>query len=325
MKQKILISLAILLFCGIYSFSQTNNGNEPVQIVQDVHLYEYIPFGANSKLASLNGNSSLKLNENLPRLDGATALYPVYASFVQAVYYNYYPSNYSSLSQGIVMCTQTNRAYENLINGNVDIIFCAEPSRDQIAQAAERGLEFILTPIGIDAFVFFVNRMNPIDNISSEQIRGIYSGEITNWQAVGGENAVIIPYQRPKDSGSQTILENIIMRDTPIMEPLKENVVVGMGGIVERVSDYRNYINAIGYSFLFFTTEMVRNDEIKLLSIDGIMPSRETIQSNEYPFSGTFYAITTGNETENTRRFIEWILSEEGQYLVERTGYIPIR
>jgi phosphate transport system substrate-binding protein len=55
------------------------------------------------------------------------------------------------------------------------------------------------------------------------------------------------------------------------------------------------------------------------------MPSRETIQSNEYPFSGTFYAITTGNETENTRRFIEWILSEEGQYLVERTGYIPIR
>ena len=134
-----------------------------------------------------------------------------------------------------------------------------------------------------------------------------------------------IPYQRPKDSGSQTIMENIIMGNTPIMEPLKENVVGGMGGIVERVSDYRNYINAIGYSFLFFTTEMVKNDEIKLLSIDGIMPSRETIQSNKYPFSGPFYAITTGNETENTKRFIEWILSEEGQYLVESTGYIPIR
>jgi len=115
------------------------------------------------------------------------------------------------------------------------------------------------------------------------------------------------------------------MGNTPIMEPLKENVVGGMGGIVERVSDYRNYINAIGYSFLFFTTEMVKNDEIKLLSIDGITPSRETIQSNKYPFSGPFYAITTGNETENTKRFIEWILSEEGQYLVESTGYIPIR
>jgi phosphate transport system substrate-binding protein len=322
MKQKILISLAMLLFCGIYSFSQTNNEGDPVQIVQDVNLNEYIPFRANSKVASFNGNSSLRLYENLPRLDGATALYPVYASFVQAVYPQ---ADYSSFYRGIVMCTQTNLAYENLINGNVDIIFCAEPSRNQIAQAAERGLEFILTPIGIDAFVFFVNRMNPINNISSRQIQGIYSGEITNWQAVGGENAVIIPYQRPKDSGSQTILENIIMADTPIMEPLKENVVGGMGGIVEQVSDYRNYINAIGYSFLFFTSEMVRNDEIKLLSIDGVLPTRETIQSNKYPFSGTFYAITTGNETENTKRFIEWILSEEGQYLVERTGYIPIR
>lgn len=322
MKQKILILLVILFLCGIYSFSQTNSEVEPVQIVQDVNLNEYIPFMTNSKVTSLNGNSSLKLYGNLPRLDGATALYPVYASFVQAVYPQ---SDYSSFYRGIVMCTQTHQAYENLINGNVDIIFCAEPSRDQIARAAERGLEFILTPIGIDAFVFFVNKMNTINNISSEQIRGIYSEKITNWEDVGGENADIIPYQRPKDSGSQTILENIIMKDAPIMEPFKENVVGGMGGIVERVSDYRNYINAIGYSFLFFTTEMVKNDEIKLLSIDGIMPSRETIQSNKYPFSGPFYAITTGNETENTKKFIEWILSEEGQYLVESTGYIPIR
>jgi phosphate transport system substrate-binding protein len=109
------------------------------------------------------------------------------------------------------------------------------------------------------------------------------------------------------------------------MEPLKEHLVGGMGGIIEQVSDYRNYLGAIGYSFLFFTTEMVKNDEIKLLSIDGIMPSIETIQSDEYEFTGYFYAITTGNETETTRRFIEWILSEEGQYLIEKTGYIPIR
>jgi len=105
MKQKILILSAILFLCGIYSFSQTNSEVEPVQIVQDVNFNEYIPFSANSKVASLNGNSSHKLYENLPRLDGATALYPVYASFVQAVYPQ---SNYSSLYRGIVMCTQTN-------------------------------------------------------------------------------------------------------------------------------------------------------------------------------------------------------------------------
>jgi len=319
---KLLVLLIIILFHCQYSlFSQTANNTEPVVIVQDVNLYDYIPFHENSRTASSTIRSSFSLSGNVPRLDGATALYPVYASFVQAVYP---PADYSEFSRGIVRCTQTQRAYQNLINGDVDIIFCAEPSNDQIARAAEKGLRFNMTPIGKDAFVFFVNKANRINNISSDQIRGIYSGTITNWGDVGGENNVIIPYQRPKDSGSQTILESI-MGEVPIMEPQKENVVSGMGGIVERVSAYRNYVNAIGYSFLFFTTEMIRNEEIKLLSIDNIMPSKETIQSNQYVFSGTFYAITTGNESDTTKKFIEWILSNEGQRIIERVGYIPIR
>ena len=322
MTYKRLTLIFILFFYGITMYSQETPENEPVRIVQDVNLYEFIPFIEGNRLAVLNKEASLRLFQNLPRLDGATALYPVYAAFVQAVYPQ---SDYSSYYQGVVMCTQTHRAYENLINGNVDIIFCAEPSREQIAHAAEMGLEFNMIPIGIDAFVFFVNKENPINNITSEQIRGIYAGTIVNWEEIGGTDSVIIPYQRPKNSGSQTILENIIMGDIPVMEPLTEHVAAGMGGIIEIVSDYQNYINAIGYSFLFFTTEMAINNEIKLLSIDGIIPSKETIQSNEYPFSGTFYAITTGNETENTQRFIEWILSEEGQYLIEMTGYIPIK
>ena len=212
-------------------------------------------------------------------LDGATALFPIYASFFQAVYPK---SNYNRFGfyNGFVRCTQTPRAYENLINGYVDIIFCMEPSNDQIARAAERGLEFDMTPIGKDAFVFFVNKNNRVDNITAGQIRGIYSGVITNWKEIGGEDEAIIPYQRPKNSGSQTLLESI-MGEILIMEPLSENIVDYMGQIIERVSEYRNYFNAIGYSFLFFATEMVKNDEIKLLSIDGIIPSKETIISEE--------------------------------------------
>jgi phosphate transport system substrate-binding protein len=115
------------------------------------------------------------------------------------------------------------------------------------------------------------------------------------------------------------------MADKIIMEPLKENVVGGMGGIIEQVAVYKNYANAIGYSFLFFATEMAQNDQIKLLSVDGIYPSKETIQTGEYPFIGPFYAITRGDETENMNKLVEWILSEQGQYLVERTGYIPLK
>jgi phosphate transport system substrate-binding protein len=329
MKKKNLVLLITFLLFGALLFPQITDGNEPAKVVQDVDLNLYTPFRVGNKLVSLGRNSTFRLSENLPRLDGATALYPVYASFVQAVYPMTGPNGisiYYEFYRGIAICSQTPIAYENLINGEVDIIFCAEPSREQIAQAAEKGLEFNMIPIGKDAFVFFVNKNNPINNITSSQIRDIYSGAITNWNEIGGHDSEIIPYQRPKNSGSQTIFESVIMRGTAPMEPLKEeHIVGGMGGIIEQVSDYRNYLNAIGYSFLFFTTEMVKNDEIKLLSIDGIMPSIETIQSDEYGFTGYFYAITTGNETETTERFIEWILSEEGQYLIEKTGYIPIR
>jgi phosphate transport system substrate-binding protein len=319
----------MLLFCRISLFSQITGENEPAKVVQDVNLYQYIPFREGNKLVALDRSPGFRfrLYENLPRLDGATALYPVYASFVQTVYpAAVYPVlDYSQFYTGIVKCTQTPRAYENLINGDADIIFCAEPSKDQIAKTAEKGVNFNLTPIGIDAFVFFVNKNNPIDNITSEQVRAVYSGEITNWYSINGIDQPIIAYQRPKNSGSQTILEQVIMTNREVMEPLMENVAGGMGGIVEQVASYTNYANAIGYSFLFFVTEMVNNDEIKLISIDGIYPSKEAVQKNEYPFTGPFYAITTENETENAKRFIEWILSDEGQYLIEKAGYFPIK
>jgi phosphate transport system substrate-binding protein len=95
-----------------------------------------------------------------------------------------------------------------------------------------------------------------------------------------------------------------------------------MGGIIEKTSSYRNYKNAIGYSFLFFATEMIENGKISLLKVDGINPEKSTIKSKEYPLAAEFYAVTTGSENPNVEPFIEWIQSQQGQYLVEKTGYI---
>ncbi|MFJ7913712.1 MULTISPECIES: substrate-binding domain-containing protein [unclassified Lysinibacillus] len=136
------------------------------------------------------------------------------------------------------------------------------------------GLTFDMTPIGREAFVFFVNHKNSVENLSLEQLKQIYAGKITNWHEVGGENAAIRAFQRPADSGSQTALERM-MGDIPIMEAPAENVATGMGGSIHEVSQYRNYKNAIGYTFRFYSTEMVNNHEIKLLSIDGIAPTRK--------------------------------------------------
>jgi phosphate transport system substrate-binding protein len=328
--------LAMLLYSGIIIFSQTGNSAGVVTVVQDINYLLYQPFSVNSKVVLLHEESTLKLLNDLPLLDGATALYPVYSAFVRAVYpenpprgyaYNIPASSMGSRDQDklIIRCTQTSTAYNNLIERKVDMIFCAEPSKEQIIKAVENNITFNLLPIGIDAFVFFVNKNNPIDNITSEQIRAIYSGEINNWFGISGINEPIIAYQRPQNSGSQTILEQVIMAGKEVMEPVTENVIMGMGGIVNEVASYKNYANAIGYSFLFFTTEMVNNNEIKLLSIDGIYPSKETIQNNEYPFTGPFYAITGGDETENMKKLMNWILSDQGQHLIENTGYIPVK
>jgi len=257
----------------------------------------------------------------LPVLDGATALYPVYAAFVNAVY----PSNKYNPDNSIVLCSRTANAYNNLLEGKVDIIFCAAPSDEQLQQFINKDIKIKLVPIGKEAFVFFVNKKNKVENLSIEDIQNIYSGKIKNWKSFGGENKRIRAYQRPDNSGSQTALINI-MGNVSVMKPRRENVSKGMGGIINMVASYRNFTNAIGYSFLYFTTEMVRNEQIKLLSINNIYPSKETIQNDTYPFCDFFYAIYAEKDdsNENIKPFIEWILSKQGQEIIERTGYIPI-
>jgi len=319
----ILISASLFLLCLACSAGRIAYDSyiESIPVVKElkVNLEEYQPFLSSSKVARLDNASSYTLTTDLPRIDGATALYPLYASFVNATY----PKDDYDPANSIVLCSTTPKAFENLLNKTVDLIFCAEPSKEQERMASEKGMAFHLTPIGKEAFVFFVNAKNPVNSISSKHILDIYSGKVTNWKELGGKNSSIKVFQRPKNSGSQTILEKI-MKDEQLIEPLKADMVDGMGGIIERTADYKNFKNAIGYSFLYYSTQMVNNGAIKLLAIDHIFPSKETIQNNSYPYVSNFYAVTCGNESETTKTFIDWILSEEGQYLVEKTGYIPI-
>ena len=297
---------------GIYVHSK------PVVPAGEVALFDYMPFDG-PKTAALDGPASFSIRDNIPVVDGATALYPVYAAFAQAVYpeKEYFPY------EGEVMSNRTGQAYESLINGDVDLIFALAPSEAQKQRAETAGKELSLTPIGKEAFVFFVNRGNPVDNLSQEELRGIYSGETTDWSEVGGKRTKIRPYQRPADSGSQTALEGF-MGDVPIMDAPTERTADLMSGIIEDVSNYRNFGGAIGFTFRYYSEEMVGNHDVKLLAVDGIEPTPDTIRSGAYPLTREIYAITAGTGNPNVGPFIEWILSEEGQSLVEKTGYVGI-
>jgi phosphate transport system substrate-binding protein len=325
-SKKVFFLLGVSALCivvGILANKYFERINEiPTVSEKNNSLYWYTPFRENNLLVTLNEEPTMKIIGNLPVMDGATALLPVYASFMQAVY----PAEdlTHAVFDKLIYCSGTDRAYTNLLEGKVDIIFCAEPSDEQVEQFSDKGIKLKLVPIGREAFVFFVNKENPVDNITIENINLIYSGKIKNWKKLNGNNQRIIAFQRTKNSGSQTMLEKIM--GLPIEEPRRENVHGDMGGVISQVADYRNFSNAIGYSFLFYATEMVRNDRIKLLSINGIYPSKETIKNNSYPFSGSFYAIYIDNDetNENIGPLINWILSEQGQMLIIKTGYVSI-
>lgn len=322
-------------------YGKSTVGND----LTEFDLMNIAPFKEDNGLAKLEGKASLQYSsfDEMPRLDGATAAYPVYAAFVQAVYKglgDYYEANRNTNGKdiyaafvasdeyplNIVKCSKTATAYERLINGQADIIFVAEPSNSQVDMVKAKGDEFVLTPIGSEAFVFFTNIRNPVENLTIKQIQAIYSGAITNWKEVGGANKKILPFQRPEDSGSQTIMQNKVMKGIKMLEPAKETYAGGMGDIISRVAGYKNAKTALGYSFMYYSSSMIRNNQIKYVSVDGIKPTPETVRNETYPFTIPVYAVSLKScANRNVKQFLDWILSDEGQGLIEKTGYVSIR
>lgn len=318
-----------LLTAGGYEINHMYHKSLEINSVQDVDIEQYQPFQNKGTVAALGHKASFTLSatDDLPRLDGATALYPLYSAFVQAVY----PEKEYTLYNSEVMGSGTGRAYEQLIMGESDIIFAMSPGEVHQKMAAESGLDLKLTPVGREAFVFFVHKDNPVTALTSEQIKDIYTGRITNWNQVGGNNEPIKAFQRPENSGSQAMLQKFLGDEEP-MPAITEDVIAGMGGIIQQAAGYHNYKNAIGYSFHHFTTSMNKNDGIKLLAVDGALPDTAAIQSGAYPIISEFYAVTAERQGKlrqppkpSVTKLLQWIVSEEGQSLVEATGYFPLK
>lgn len=307
-------ALCFVITFGYYAY-QKHIDNIPTVGENDM-LYKYKPGTENTELAILDEAAEISFTSDFPKMDGATALYPIYAAFANAAGYVDYDE--------YVQCNKTSSAYENIVNGVKDIIFIAEPSEEQKQYAAENNVELIYTPIGREAFVFFVNSKNPLEDISLEDIRKIYSGEITNWEELNVRNlGEIKAFQRNEGSGSQSALIRLMEGREIIEAP--ETVINDMGGIIKKAADYKNFKNAIGYSFRFYANEMVQNDQIKLLSIDGAKPDIDNIENNTYPIASDFYAVIRSDASENTKKLLDWILSGQGQTLIRKTGYTPIK
>lgn len=284
----------------------------------------YLAFDPNSKIARLGHDASLSfsVSDDLPVLDGAAAFFPIYSAFVEAVY----PKNIPALNRkdSPYQYHNTITGYERLANGETDIFFAFGPDEEQTAYASSLGVSFELIPIGKEAFVFFTNSKNSVTDLSVDEIKAIYSGAITNWSEVGGENAKILPYQRNKGSGSQTALAQF-MGDTPLMDAPTELRNDFMWGIIEVVADYQNHRGALGFSFRNYADEIVANQNIRLLWVNGAEPTLENIESGAYPVTMPFYMVLRREaHTKEELALIDWVLSEEGQSLVAASGFARI-
>ena len=301
---------------------------------------DYTVYSENSRLVMLDHQPDLFIEneEDMPVLDGAEACYPLYAAFAKACYKDIDVIEKAWLNSGenqylngkIVTFTNTLRAFDRLVywgndtekyDDSVDMIFGARPSADQLEEAKYLGVELDITPIGREAFVFFVEKDNPVDNLTSEQLRAIYHGDIANWKEVGGENQAIRAFQRPRNSGSQTMME-YFMGDISMKSPDTYEIVDAMTGVIEEVAQYANEAGAIGYSFRYFLEGLNQEKNVKILSVDGVYPTMENIESGEYPQTGNVCLITRKDETNPyVQKMKEFILSEDGQYIIRQTGY----
>ena len=295
------------------------NKSITVDTSPNIDIQAYLPFEENSKIVKTY-SKTLKLTENLPKIDGAAALFPVYSAFVNAVY-----PNTTKLHDGIFEYNNTPDGYRLLAEKETDIFIGVYPSDEQRAYAEENQTTFEYTPIGTEAFVFFVHKDNPITNLTTEQIKDIYSGKITNWKDVGGKNEKIAAFQRNEGSGSQSMLKRF-MGDTPITDAPTEMVNDLMAGIIEQVADYKSKTNSIGFSFRYYVEGIIKNPDIKMISINGAAPTSENIRNGSYPVLTPIYAVTyKENQNNNVDKLLEWILSDEGQYIINETGYVGIK
>ncbi|MBR3888461.1 MAG: PstS family phosphate ABC transporter substrate-binding protein [Clostridia bacterium] len=314
-------ALVLIIWFGIEWGIDAYNDSLIINTNPNINCYEYLPFKEDSKIVKLDKDASLLLEEKLPRVDGAAAVFPVYSAFVNAVYY---PTTVT-LGDGIFEYNNTVGGYRKLAEKETDIFFGAYPSEEQIEYATKNGTEFEFTEIGTEAFVFFVHKDNPIDNLTTEQIQDIYSGKITNWKDVGGADEEIVAFQRNEGSGSQSMLKRF-MGDKEIMQAPSEQVNDLMSGIIDVVSQYKNKSSSMGFSFRYYLEGIIKNPDIKMISVDGNAPTVENIKNGTYPITTSLYAVTyKDNPNENVKLLLDWVLSEEGQEIIEKTGYVGVK
>lgn len=275
--------------------------------------------------------------ENFPKLDGSTSAEPILAQIackfldVSCQWVEWLGGDrrlvpeLTNFSEDFPStgASGTHQAYLNLIEGKVDLILVArEPSQDELRLSAGVGKGLEIKPVALDAFVFIVNDENPVSELSTSQIQEIYTGKLTNWKSLGGVDAEIHPYQRDENSGSQELMRKLVMGNLRMVDAPDLILLTMMAPFYAVSQD----AYGISYSVFFYEENMApQNERVKLLAVDGVMPAKESIRRRQYPYTTDVYAVIRNDLPDDSlaHQLRDWLLSSEGQELIEESGYVP--
>lgn len=262
--------------------------------------------------------------ENYPRMGGSLANKPL----GQAVTATVLGVSREEADGMISFTGSTTDNYKQLVDGDFDILLAYEPSEEAKAYIEDKGVPLEMTPIGVDALVFICARDNPVDSLTVEQIKDVYTGKTVNWKDLGGRDGEILAYQRNPDSGSQTLFDKLLALGDDLTDPPEGLRIGTMIGLLEAIADYDNSENALGYTVYYYLTNMEKEklDTAKILSVDGVAPSNGTIGDGSYPLTNDFYVVLRASAAPDSpeRILYNWICSAQGRELVERENY-PVR
>lgn len=218
----------------------------------------------------------------------------------------------------------THEAYEALAKGEADLILVARPPTQaelRLSQTQSRAFE--VRPFALDALVFLINRTNPIENLTLEQLGEIYTGKTRLWRKVGGLDWPMLTITRNEQSGSGELLDTLLLKGRPLIGDEAATRISEMGELVDRVAANRD---AIGPSVWYYARFMLPNEKTKMVAVNGANPTPETIATGSYPLVAPVYVVTRVNlpPQNNAAQLRDWLLSEAGQKLVAESGMVAL-
>lgn len=208
-----------------------------------------------------------------------------------------------------------------LINGTTDICNASRPmSRSERQQLKTRyGSPGVEVRVAKDGITIYTNPSNPVKKLSTNQLKGIFTGEITNWKQLGGKDARIIMYGRENSSGTYVFFREHILENEDYASSVQ--TLPGTAAVVNAVAKDQNGIGYGGYGY-------AKGVQVVQISATdngtAYTPSEQTVANGTYPISRYLYCYLRNRPTGAVKTYIDWMLSSEGQQIVKKVGYFPI-